>query len=179
MERTKVSKLAGRTPLGRLMRTLERRSQRLPIVQLMDGPMVRIPSHISVGGARQIARLKRTGHLLVSEGLRLIGLLCTDDLTGAPDTDPVWKWMRRTLLLGSMGDVPPDMEARDALAVMERHRTSFLVVNAGALVLGVVTEGRLRHALSAVPPPPANAAALEDPLPDDDSDDAAPFAAVG
>lgn len=135
--------------------------------------MVRIPSHISVGGARQIARLKRTRHLLIGEGQRLIGLLAVDDCAAAPDNDPVWKWMRR-----SIGDVAPDTDACDALAVMQRQRTSFLVVNAGALVLGVVTEARLRHAL-AHKPPPANQGALR-PDDDDDVDEAdAPWAAAG
>jgi CBS domain-containing protein len=115
----------------------------------MDGPLVRVPSHISIGGAQQIARLKRVNHLLVSEGLRLIGLLSDQDWLKAPEGDPVWKWMRR-----SIGDVTPDTDAATALTVMQRQGTSFLVVNAGALVLGVVTEGRLRTALRDRDPTP-------------------------
>ena len=137
----------------------------------MDGAVVRVPSHLSVVGARQIARLKRVGCLLISEGQRILGLLTASEWNTAPDGDPVWKWMQR-----SMTDVSPDTDAREALTVMERQATSFLVVSAGALVLGVVTEQRLRNALKGTPP--ASAAAL-DPTHGGNQDDDLPWAAAG
>jgi predicted transcriptional regulator len=141
----------------------------------MEGPIVRVPSHINVGGARQIARLKKVGCLLVSEGQRILGLLSTDDWNRAPDDDPVWKWMRR-----SMGGIRPDTDVREALTAMVRQGTSFLVVSAGALVLGVVTEQRLRHALGTTEPAPATARVPTDFDNDgDDLDDDLPWAAAG
>lgn len=112
--------------------------------------MVRVPSHINIKGARQIAALKRTRHLLVTEGMHIIGLLWADDWAAAPDDDRVWKWMR-----SSIPGVTPDTDAQVALQMMDRGRTSFLVVAAGALVLGIVTEGRLRHAVAAARRSPA------------------------
>lgn len=127
------------TALNRRSPSGEMVAPALPVVQLMDSPVVRIPPHIDIRGARQIAALKRVTYLLVSEGIQVIGLLCADDWGTAPDGDPVWKWMR------SPGNgVAPDTDARQALQMMVRGRTSFLVVCAGALVLGIVTEGRLQ-----------------------------------
>jgi CBS domain-containing protein len=125
----------------------ERRAQTekpasIPVGRFMDGPAVRVPSHMTVKGARQIAALKRVNHLLASEGSRVVGLLSSDDLSLAPDTDPVWKWMRQ-----SLKGVSPDMDAHEALEMMDRGRTSFLLVSAGVLVLGIVTEARLRSGL--------------------------------
>ncbi|HEX3695760.1 MAG TPA: CBS domain-containing protein [Polyangia bacterium] len=131
------------TALGRHSSPSAKAAAALPVVQLMDSPMVRVPSHINIRGARQIAALKRTRHLLVTEGMHIIGLLWTDDWSGAPDGDPVWKWMR-----SSSAGVAPDTDAQVALRMMDRGRTSFLVVAAGALVLGIITEGRLRHAIA-------------------------------
>ena len=151
------------------------RARHLLVFQLMEGPIVRVPLHITVSGARQIARLKKVGCLLVSEGQRILGLLSADEWNRAPDGDPVWMWMRR-----SIGDIQPDADAREALTAMVRQGTSFLVVSAGALVLGVVTERRLRHALGRTPP--AAAAALASIDNDTDNDNSAsdlPWAAAG
>ncbi|MEA2699405.1 MAG: hypothetical protein QOI66_3676 [Myxococcales bacterium] len=130
------------TDLPRERRAQPAKSASIPVGRFMDGPAVRVPSHMTVKGARQIAALKRVNHLLASEGSRVVGLLSSDDLSLAPDTDPVWKWMRQ-----SLKGVSPDMDAYAALEAMERGRTSFLLVSAGVLVLGIVTEARLRSAL--------------------------------
>jgi CBS domain-containing protein len=141
------------TDLARGRKAQTAKPASIPVGRFMDGPAVRVPSHMTVKGARQIAALKRVNHLLASEGSRVVGLLSSDDWSLAPDTDPVWKWMRQ-----SLKGVSPDMDAYEALAAMERGRTSFLLVSAGVLVLGIVTEVRLRSALSGHRGAPSKAA---------------------
>jgi len=118
-------------------------STKRAVIQYLDGTMVRIPASVTVGGARQIAALKRSKYLLISEGVRVLGLLCTDDLAQAGENDPVGRWARR-----NWSGVAADTDAGTALDMMERSRLPFLPVTAGAMVLGIVTQARLREVIA-------------------------------
>jgi predicted transcriptional regulator len=112
----------------------------------MDSPLVRLPTNMTVKGARQVMAWKRADYCLVSEGGRVLGVLCRADLADAPDADRAWDWTSR-----SLSGVDANTSAADALARMERGRVSHLLVSAGPVLLGIVTEARLRRALKMPP----------------------------
>ena len=113
-----------------------------PVYMFMDSPLVRLPTNMTVKGARQVMAWKRTEHCLVSEGGRVLGVLARADLVDAPDADRAWDWTSRTL-----SGVNANAGAADALDSMERGRVSYLLVFSGPVLLGIVTELRLRRAL--------------------------------
>jgi CBS domain-containing protein len=117
-----------------------------PVYLFMDSPLVRLPTNMTVKGARQVMAWRRAEHCLVSEGGRVLGVISRADLTGAPDTDRAWDWTSR-----SLSGVDANISAVDALARMERGRVGHLLVSAGPVLLGIVTEARLRRVLKMPP----------------------------
>jgi CBS domain-containing protein len=117
-----------------------------PVYLFMDSPLVRLPTNMTVKGARQVMGWKRAEYCLVSEGGRVLGVVSRTDLAGAPDTDRAWDWTSR-----SLSGVDANTSAADALEKMRRGRVGHLLVSAGPLLLGIVTEVRLRRVLKLPP----------------------------
>lgn len=114
------------------------------VVSLCSGSFVRVPPWFSIGGARELARFKNTRHVLVVQNGDVRGLVDENTLATAPLSDVVTRWCRQTSLR-----VAPETGWRDALDLMRKANSDWLLVGAENFVVGIVLRAELEEAEAA------------------------------
>jgi CBS domain-containing protein len=112
----------------------------LRVIDVMDKPQPIIPSHILIGAARKIARLKSADALIVEEQGSLLGFLDARRLREAPDDRRVDACLEPLRLF-----LAPTTTVCEARARFVESGASSLAVAAGRFLIGSVSRAAVEH----------------------------------
>lgn len=108
------------------------------VAEVASARFVQLPSWFTVTSARRVMQAKGVGHALVEKSGRVVGSVAAGTLAGAPDQQPVARWM-----MASTASVSADATVDQALAILSSEATDCLPVVAGRMLVGVVTRDDL------------------------------------
>ena len=111
------------------------------VADYMHRPAASITATAPVRVAEDMMNQHRVTHLLVFDGRRLVGVVCSCDLRAAPVEEPISKYMSSPPMV-----VLPTAPIEAAATLLEEARIGCLPVVTGARVVGIVTRGDLRRA---------------------------------
>jgi acetoin utilization protein AcuB len=111
------------------------------VADAMNRAVVAVSPESTAGEAVALARRERAEHLLVLDGGVLVGILCSCDLEGADDAEPVAERMSLPVLT-----IRPDATLEDAALTLSECEVGCLAVACGGLVLGTLGEDDLARA---------------------------------
>lgn len=111
------------------------------LADIMSRPVVMVAPQTCVADAEWIAEDAHVHHLLVVDGERLVGVVCSHDLHDAPADAAISNCMSSPPIC-----IGPLARLSTAADAMRQHCISCLPVVDRGQVLGVVTRGDLIHA---------------------------------
>jgi CBS-domain-containing membrane protein len=111
------------------------------VTELMSWSILTVPATMSCQEARALAAARAVHHIPVLDGGVMVGILCTCDLRGAPDDEPIERRMRHPVVT-----ISASASSNEALATMEREDVGALPVLYHGFLIGIVTTGDLVRA---------------------------------
>lgn len=111
------------------------------VTELMSWSLLTVPVTMSCKDARALAATRAVHHIPVLDGGVMVGILCTCDLRGARDDEPVDRRMRNPVVT-----IPASVSSNEALATMRRQDVGALPVLYHGFLIGIVTAGDLERA---------------------------------
>jgi CBS domain-containing protein len=118
-------------------------AETLRVIDVMGKPQPIVPSHILMGAARKIARLKSADALIVEEKGSLVGFLDARCLREAPDDRRVDACLEPLQLF-----LAPTTTVAEARALLVESGASSLPVAAGPFLLGSVSRAAVERSFS-------------------------------
>jgi CBS domain-containing protein len=115
----------------------------LRVIDVMGEPQPIVPSHIPMGAARKIARLKSADALIVEDRGSLVGFLDARRLREAPDARRVDACLEPLHLF-----LAPTMTIAEARALLVESGASSLPVAAGPFLIGSVSRTAVERSFS-------------------------------
>lgn len=109
--------------------------------EVVGQPLITIDRDVSACEALRLVRSKQIHHLPVTHGARLVGLVCTCDLEGAPTTAAVGQWMSHPAVT-----LEASATLAEAVQVMNARKIGSVIVMSGGEARGIVTRGDLLNA---------------------------------
>jgi CBS domain-containing protein len=106
------------------------------VTELMSWSLLTVPVTMSCKDARALAATRAVHHIPVLDGGVMVGILCTCDLRGARDDEPVDRRMRNPVVT-----IPASVSSNEALATMRRQDVGALPVLYHGFLIGIVTTG--------------------------------------
>jgi CBS domain-containing protein len=119
------------------------RAETLRVIDVMGKPQPIVPSHILMGAARKIARLKSAEALIVEEKGSLVGFLDGRRLREAPDDRRVDACLEPLHLF-----LAPTTTVAEARALLLESGASSLPVAAGPFLIGSVSRAAVERSFS-------------------------------
>lgn len=129
----------GTRPMGRAQ------TEDLRVIDVMGKPQPIVPSHILMGAARKIARLKSADALLVEDKGSLVGFLDARSLRDASDRQRVDACIEPLGLF-----LAPTMTVAEADALFVESGASSLPVAAGPFLIGSVSRAAVERSFSRI-----------------------------
>jgi len=104
------------------------------VSQLMHQPVVTVGPGASVNEVMALAEGNGVHHIPIVKGRKLLGIVCTCDLTGARPDVPALQRARRNVVTAQ-----PDCSAHDAAQLMMSNEVGSLVISNRDGLWGIVT----------------------------------------
>jgi CBS domain-containing protein len=114
------------------------------VADLMTRPQPVVPSHLSMGAARKIARLKAADSLIVEDKGCLVGILDSEILRSGSDEQRVGDCLKP---LSSC--LSPTTTLESARALLIQHGVGSLPVAAGPFLVGSLSRSAVERSLAA------------------------------
>ena len=111
------------------------------VTEVMSWALLTVPATQSCKEVRALAAQRAVHHVPVLDGGVLVGLVCTCDLRGAREAEPISKRMRSPVLT-----VSAHAPCKEARAMMQAHDVDALPVLYHGFLIGIVTTGDLVRA---------------------------------
>jgi len=118
-------------------------AETLRVIDVMGKPQPIVPSHILMGAARKIARLKSADALIVEEKGSLVGVLDARCLREAPDDRRVDACLEPLQLF-----LAPTTTVAEARSLLVESGASSLPVAAGPFLIGSVSRAAVERSFS-------------------------------
>ncbi len=119
-----------------MARALDRR-----VTEIMSWALLTAPLSMTCKQARAQAAARAVHHIPVLDGGLLVGMICTCDLKGARDDEPLGRRMRTPVVT-----VHANCASKDAMATMRGQDVDALPVLYHGFLIGIVTTGDLVRA---------------------------------